>query len=121
MTTGSFGIGLDRWRGAVYIAIALIATAVVFFNRPVTVSAVIWTVILALIAVVIVELLQRPADEVAELELERAAADASAGVARPTPRFSTRCDAALGETEVLDGGETVDADGHPSTPHVLSG
>jgi hypothetical protein len=65
VTTGSFGIGLDRWRGAVYIAIALIAAAVVLFNRPVTVGAVIWTVIVALIAVVIVELLRRPADEVA--------------------------------------------------------
>ena len=54
VTTGSFGIGLDRWRGAVYIAIALIAAAVVLFNRPVTVGAVIWTVIVALIAVVIV-------------------------------------------------------------------
>ena len=48
MTTGSFGIGLDRWRGAVYVAIALIAAAVVLFNRPVTVSAVVWTVIVAL-------------------------------------------------------------------------
>jgi hypothetical protein len=65
VTTGSFGIGLDRWRGAVYIAIALIAAAVVLFNRPVTVGAVIWTVVVALIAVVIVELLRRPADEVA--------------------------------------------------------
>ena len=76
VTTGSFGIGLDRWRGAVYIAIALIAAAVVLFNRPVTVGAVIWTVIVALIAVVIVELLRRPADEVAATEAEAAAARA---------------------------------------------
>ena len=76
VTTGSFGIGLDRWRGAVYIAIALIAAAVVLFNRPVTVGAVIWTVIVALIAVVIVELLRRPADEVAAMEAAAAAARA---------------------------------------------
>ena len=76
VTTGSFGIGLDRWRGAVYIAIALIAAAVVLFNRPVTVGAVIWTVIVALIAVVIVELLRRPADEVAATEAEAAVARA---------------------------------------------
>ena len=85
VTTGSFGIGLDRWRDAVYVAIALIAAAVVLFNRPVTVSTVVWTVIVALLAVVIVELLRRPADEVAATQaaaaVARAEDDAEAVVA----------------------------------------
>jgi hypothetical protein len=66
---------------------------------------------------VIVELLRRPAAEVAEFELERAAADASAGVATSdTAVIDTDSDAALGDTEVLDGGDRVDADGHPVDP-----
>jgi hypothetical protein len=65
VTTGSFGIGLDRWRVAAYVVIAVVASIVVLFNRPVTVPFVVWTVIIALLAVAIVELLRRPADEVA--------------------------------------------------------
>ena len=120
VTTGSFGIGLDRWRGAVYIAIALIAAAVVLFNRPVTVGAVIWTVILALIAVVIVELLRRPAEEVAELELERAAArcECRGRDVRHAPFSTPMRDAALGDAEVLDAGGTVDADGRSVRPRT---
>jgi hypothetical protein len=65
VTTGSFGIGLDRWRVAAYVVIAVVASIVVLFNRPVTVSFVVWTVIIALLAVALVELLRRPPDEVA--------------------------------------------------------
>ena len=65
VTTGSFGIGLDRWRVAAYVVIAVVASIVVLFNRPVTVPFVVWTVIVALLAVAVVELLRRPADEVA--------------------------------------------------------
>jgi hypothetical protein len=65
VTTGSFGIALDRWRVAAYIVIAVVASVVVLFNRPVTVSFVVWTVVIALLAVALVELLRRPADEVA--------------------------------------------------------
>jgi hypothetical protein len=45
--------------------IAVVASIVVLFNRPVTVPFVVWTVIVALLAVAVVELLRRPADEVA--------------------------------------------------------
>lgn len=65
VTTGSFGIGLDRWRVAAYVVIAVVASIVVLLNRPVTVSFVVWTVIIALLAVALVELLRRPADEIA--------------------------------------------------------
>ena len=65
VTTGSFGIALDRWRVAAYVVIAVVASIVVLLNRPVTVSFVVWTVVVALLAVALVELLRRPADEVA--------------------------------------------------------
>ncbi len=71
VTTGAFGIWLDRWRGFVYAAIAIVAAAVLLFNRPVSIGVVLWTVVLALLALLIVELLRRPAAEVAA-----AAADA---------------------------------------------
>lgn len=65
VTTGSFGVVLDRWRVPVYVAIAVIASVVVLLNRPVTISGVTWTVVVALLAVLLVELLRRPAAEVA--------------------------------------------------------
>lgn len=65
ITTGAFGIALDRWRVAAYVVIAVVASVVILFNRPVTVSFVVWTVVLALLAVAVVELLRRPADELA--------------------------------------------------------
>ena len=64
VTTGSFGVALDRWRVVAYVAIAVAAALVIMFNRPVTVSFVVWTVVLALLAVALVELLRRPADAV---------------------------------------------------------
>ncbi|WP_205647426.1 hypothetical protein [Agromyces badenianii] len=79
ITTGRFGIGLDRWRVVVYVAIAVIAALVVLFSRPVTTGTVIATVLLALLALLIVELLRRPAAEVeADELLAAAAADADA-------------------------------------------
>jgi hypothetical protein len=62
VTTGSFGVMLDRWRVPVYVAIAVIASVVVLLNRPVTTSGVVWTVVVALLAVLVVELLRRPAE-----------------------------------------------------------
>ncbi|WP_448005743.1 hypothetical protein [Agromyces bauzanensis] len=65
ITTGGFGIALDRWRVAAYVVIAVVASVVILLNRPVTVSFVVWTVVVALLAVAVVELLRRPADEIA--------------------------------------------------------
>ena len=60
VTTGRFGIWLDRWRVIAYIAIAVIASVVVLFSRPASAGFVIGTVLLALLALLIVELLRRP-------------------------------------------------------------
>ncbi|GAA4377562.1 hypothetical protein GCM10023152_23480 [Agromyces bauzanensis] len=64
VTTGAFGLALDRWRVAAYVVIAVVASVVILFNRPVTGSFVVWTVVIALLVVALVELLRRPADEV---------------------------------------------------------
>ncbi|MBM7505615.1 hypothetical protein ACFPER_00760 [Agromyces aurantiacus] len=60
ITTGRFGEGLHRYRVAVYAAIAVIAALVLLASRPLQVSTVAWTVVLALLAVLVVELLRRP-------------------------------------------------------------
>jgi hypothetical protein len=60
VTTGAFGTWLDRWRGGAYALIVVVASAVVLFTRPITVGLVVWTVVLALLALVLVELLRRP-------------------------------------------------------------
>ena len=64
VTTGRFGIWLDRWRVIAYIAIAVIASLVVLFSRPVSTGFVVTTVLLALLALLVVELLRRPESEV---------------------------------------------------------
>ncbi|MGH3705045.1 MAG: hypothetical protein ACRDT9_10480 [Agromyces sp.] len=64
VTTGRFGIWLDRWRVIAYIAIAVVTSLVVLFSRPVSTGFVIGTVLLALLALLIVELLRRPDSEV---------------------------------------------------------
>jgi len=106
VTTGRFGIGLDRWRGAVYIVIAVIAAVVVLFNRPVTTGLVITTVLVALLAVLLVELLRRPAAEV----------DAAAA------SDTTEADAAIsdGDTEPLVGAAVGAGDGAATPPEPPS-
>ncbi|ANJ26308.1 hypothetical protein [Agromyces aureus] len=74
LTTGAFGAWLGRQRVLVFSLIALVAVAVILFSRPISTSLVVWTIVIALLLVALVELLQRPADEVA-------AADAAAAVA----------------------------------------
>ncbi|WP_395245892.1 hypothetical protein ACGGZK_08860 [Agromyces sp. MMS24-K17] len=67
LTTGAFGTWLDRWRGLAYGLIAAIAAIVVLLSRPVTLGLVVWTVVIALLALLVVELLRRPASAPAEV------------------------------------------------------
>jgi hypothetical protein len=60
ITTGRFGEALHRYRVAIFAGIAVIAALVLLANRPLEVSTVVWTVVLALVAVLLVELLSRP-------------------------------------------------------------
>lgn len=70
VTTGRFGEGLHRYRVAAYVAIAVIASLVLLFNRPLETSTVVWTVVVALLAVGVVELLRRPPAESADVEAD---------------------------------------------------
>ncbi|ASD23277.1 hypothetical protein B7495_15100 [Cryobacterium sp. LW097] len=60
VTTGSFGDFLYHYRRLAHVLIGLAAAAVAIFWRPLAVPVIMWTVVLALIAVLLVELLQRP-------------------------------------------------------------
>lgn len=66
VTTGRFGDGLHRYRVAAYVVIAVVAALVLMFNRPLETGTVVWTVVLALLAVGLVELLRRPPVETVE-------------------------------------------------------
>ena len=90
VTTGSFGIALDKWRSAAYLLIALVAAAVVLFNRPVTIGLVVSTVLIALLAVLLVELLRRPADEVAAAEASHTLEAGAAASAIATSDAATK-------------------------------
>ncbi|WP_104166038.1 hypothetical protein [Cryobacterium sp. N22] len=60
VTTGRFGDFLYHYRRLAHVLIGLAAAAVAIFWRPLAVPVIIWTAVLALIAVLLVELLQRP-------------------------------------------------------------
>ena len=112
ITTGAFGIALDRWRGVAYLLIALVAAAVVWFNRPVTLGVVFWTLVLALVVLLIVELLRRPADEVAETTAEAAAAEVAADAASDDEADTL----VLAEAVVVDTGESTTPPASPPDP-----
>ena len=118
ITTGSFGIALDRWRGVAYLLIALVAAAVVLFNRPVTLGTVFWTLVLALLALLIVELLRRPADEVTATTADTAAAEAAdADDADADAASGDEADTlVLADTVVVDTGESTRPPASPSDP-----
>ncbi|MFF2494468.1 hypothetical protein [Agromyces sp. NPDC058064] len=63
LSTGAFGHALDRSHGLIAGAIAVIAAGVILLNRPVTTGSVVTTVLLALLALLILEILRRPVDE----------------------------------------------------------
>ncbi|WP_043441074.1 hypothetical protein [Arthrobacter sp. L77] len=59
-TTGRFGAFLYRARRYIRIAIAVVGAAIVLFVRPLTPGVTLWTAFGALIAILLLELLQRP-------------------------------------------------------------
>ncbi|WP_147309125.1 hypothetical protein [Agromyces sp. PvR057] len=129
LTTGSFGAWLGRQRTVVFSVIMLGAVAVILFVRPVSTGLVVWTIVIALILVAIVELLQRPPAEVAEaqaaaeaaaLEAEIAAAAASVRVGDEGPTDVAADDD--GDTAVLvevSGVEAPAAEADAKTTDVI--
>ncbi|MFT2818232.1 hypothetical protein [Leifsonia sp. A12D58] len=60
ITTGRFGEFLYRGRRWIRVIIALCVAAVILFWRPLTVPVIIWTAVIALILILLLELLLRP-------------------------------------------------------------
>ncbi|MBO0594352.1 hypothetical protein I2485_07205 [Nesterenkonia sp. E16_7] len=84
VTTGRFGAFLHRARRSIRIGITVIGAAVVLLLRPLTPEVILWTVCGALLAIVLLELLQRPPSVEAEPAQPRApaAAHGESGAAR---------------------------------------
>ena len=60
VTTGRFGEVLYRQRVVARIVIGVIGAAVILFARPLESGVIIWTAVVALVLVGVLELLQRP-------------------------------------------------------------
>ena len=56
-----FGSGIDRWHRWILVVVALAAAAVVLLVQPLTAWLVLWTALAALLVVIAIELLRRPA------------------------------------------------------------
>lgn len=95
ITTGNFGAGVERWQPTLQIATVMIAVLLLFVNRPITMSGIIWTVVLVLLVLAAIELVRRPqptveiAIEVDE-ELDDAAIEDEAEEEAPRPAAKTR-------------------------------
>lgn len=98
VTTGRFGEGLHRFRVVAYVAIAVVASLVLLFNRPIQMSTVVWTVVLALLAVALVELLRRP-DGAAEPPAPAVAEAREDDALEPGSEAEADADAALGRID----------------------
>lgn len=94
LSTGAFGHALDRSHGLIAGGIAVIAAAVILLNRPVTTASVVTTVLVALLALLVLEVLRRPVDEGGEAGSPDEGADA-------------------GDTDVIDAGTDAEDAGAP--------
>ncbi|AMB57741.1 hypothetical protein AWU67_01415 [Microterricola viridarii] len=63
ITTGRFGRWMYRQRVLVRVLIAVVASAVLLLSRPLHAGIIVWTAVLALLAVLVAELLQRDGSE----------------------------------------------------------
>ena len=60
LTTGRFGLWIHRQLVLLRVAVAVLASTVIVFVRPLTPSLILWTLAIALIVLAIIELVQRP-------------------------------------------------------------
>lgn len=64
VNTGGFGRWLFGAKRYLRITVAVLAAVIVLFVRPLTPAVIIWTAVLALLVILLIELLQRPTTEV---------------------------------------------------------
>lgn len=85
-TTGRFGAYLYRGRRYIRIAIAVVGAAIVLFVRPLTPGVTLWTAVGALIAILLLELLQRPPAVEIEVRVDGEEVAGAAPPAKDTAR-----------------------------------
>lgn len=85
-TTGRFGVFLYRARRYIRIVIAVIGAAIVLFIRPLTPEVTVWTAVGALIAILLLELLQRPPAIEVDVRVEGESVVGTAAPAREAER-----------------------------------
>ncbi|WP_146067395.1 hypothetical protein [Arthrobacter sp. SX1312] len=85
-TTGRFGAFLYSSRRYIRIGIAVIGAAIVLFVRPLTPGVTLWTAAAALIAILLLELLQRPPAVEVDVRVEGEPVVGMAPPARDTQR-----------------------------------
>ncbi|WP_431807059.1 hypothetical protein [Microbacterium paraoxydans] len=90
VTTGRFGVAVDRYRGPILVAGLVVALLVLILSRPVTFGAVLGVTVGVLVLVVLVELLRRPpgspAEDAAEGTVDEPAGDAPGAAAAALTR-----------------------------------
>lgn len=69
-TTGRFGTFLHRTRRSIRITIAVVGAAIVLLVRPLTPEVILWTAVGALLAILLLELLQRPPEGEVDSEFD---------------------------------------------------
>ncbi|PZU39304.1 MAG: hypothetical protein DI573_07450 [Microbacterium sp.] len=74
LRTGRVGVWLYRQRVLMRAAVAVIAAAVVLFVRPLTPGLVIWTLVIAALVVLVLEVIERPAPDPAAAPLDESVA-----------------------------------------------
>lgn len=85
LTTGRFGEVLYAQRVLIHAAIAVIAAAVIVFVRPLTTSLIVWTLVIAVVVVAILELVQRPPASPDGEPAAEAGAESDPGVSETAP------------------------------------
>jgi len=78
LTTGPVGPFVDRYHAVVLAVIGVVALAVIAFSRPITPATVIWTCVLGLVAVFLVQVLRAPASTVEQDEAAASTAEQEA-------------------------------------------
>lgn len=76
ISTGRFGSGLAKYRVLVQVLVGVGAAAIILFVRPLSAAQIIWTAVVAVVVLLLVELLQRPVPVLVVVERDELAVDA---------------------------------------------
>ena len=117
ITTGRFGESVYRLRYAIRAAVAVIGAAIILLNRPISPAGIFWTLFGAVIVLIIMELVQRPVDEIVPAQsLTPAEAEAaSVSEEEAATANSAAASVALGETEAAVSSASVEAAAYADT------